>query len=417
VQPFHPPPLPTQLEPLRSSATTLHLNALTPCIGGAARIASALSGSGLTLKDYFEPTEMGPARTHQPWCLAVFDAPSGQTLERTRQILNARLAQQAGLHSFALAEVTPALNTDPGTPSFDADCQNQDALQREASTSLPLALEQLPTVLGGRIDPRAGQGFTVAVIDGGVRGQAVARGSRTFLGTEAANRNPGDITDRFDCAGTPFLDGHGSSVTQIIRTLSPGADLLALKACDDQGRCPTTSVAKALLYLHNRYTLLPEVSVVNMSFGGLPGSGDPVIAAILRDMSNTLPNTLFLSAAGNVRDAAGHFPADLLREVNTLVPIAAAKRVLNAPGWVLADFNTWATWANKNIVPLAAPGVRLRLRLDNVDRELTGSSFATPVAAALAANKHHAGESAVEMAVELRRDAQNLGGFLLTQMK
>jgi subtilisin family serine protease len=304
-------------------------------------------------------------------------------LTYSRNLLTA--AFDAPPHAIALEG--GAFSTDPGIHVFDANCDQLPTLQRETVGTAQIKVRDLRAILGIGANS-TGRGRTIAVIDGGASSSSGISGfSRQFLRSDYPYLNPevADTRDGFDCRETTPVDGHGRLVTGIIRAVAPEANLIALKACNDQGFCPISSVAKALLYLRNRYRGLPAVDVINMSFGGLSSTGDPLSAAIIADMSFAQPNTLFVASAGNTRDAANHFPAGLSRQSNTVLPVAATK--YTAYGWELASFNTCKVLLEAGIMPLGAPGVNLIVSDGGVNRSITGTSFAAPIVSALAALK------------------------------
>jgi subtilisin len=231
-----------------------------------------------------------------------------------------------------------------------------------------------------------GQGTVIAVLDGGGDpGTVVSSFSRRFIEVDYPTANPRghDLLDDFDCPETAGFDGHGGAVIQILRAIAPQTNVLALKVCDERGVCSTSSVAKALLYIRNRYQGFPAVDVVNMSFGGRPAHEDAVFRAILQNMMVEDPRALFVTSMGNNPDTSAHYPADYQGMHFSLVPVAAAKRPLNSgPAWALASFNTQTTLNGSVYGPLAAPAVRLTL---NDGRVVTGTSFAAPVVSAVAA--------------------------------
>jgi hypothetical protein len=382
---------------LQASASPLALRtapprvvSLIPCLENGSNPASLVSGTPFTVTDYFgTPSSLGRpslgiSRAADPWCLLTLETTrlSGpDALIGANSLLTA--AFDAPPHAIAL-EAQPFVN-DPGIHVFDANCSQLPVLQREVGGTAQINVRQLRQLLG--VPPKiTGRGMTVAVIDGGAAsGAGVSSLSRQFLNADYPSPAPSasDTRDDFDCQETPYNDGHGRLVTGIIRIIAPEANIIMLKACDDQGVCPVSSVAKALLYLRNRYQGVPPVDVINMSFGGLPETGDPISAALIMDMRRTQPNTLVVASAGNTREAADHFPATLTRQNNTVLPVAATK--YGYFGWELASFNTCRVLLEAGMTPLGAPGVNLIVNDGSGNRSITGTSFAAPIVSAVAA--------------------------------
>jgi subtilisin family serine protease len=262
--------------------------------------------------------------------------------------------------------------------------------------------------------------MTIAVIDGGTEtGSSISGVSRQFVETDYPNLNPNvsDSQDNFDCSQTSYVDGHGKLVTGIIKTVAPEAKIIMLKACNKDGLCSISSIAKALLYLRNRYSGFPTVDVVNMSFGGLPKTGDPISQAIIMDMKLSQPGTLLVASVGNTRDASNHFPAALSLQNNTLLPVAATKLI--SGGWSLASFNTCTVLIEAGIEPFGAPGVNLLISDGYGTRNITGTSFAAPIVSAMAALKRQNNpvglKSGSSLLQNLRNTAQNISNFKLVR--
>ncbi|MGL5002775.1 MAG: S8 family peptidase, partial [Casimicrobium sp.] len=318
-----------------------------------------------------------------PWCVLVLETRqlgAEAALISADELLTRRLYTRP--YGLSLEAATYA--TDPSGQSFDTSCAQMHALDQEASNAKPIYLSELRATLGVTNPVLDGRGMTVAVLDGGVaQGINVSRWSRRFIEADYPSSNPraADIKDDFDCAQTPGFDGHGSTVVRILRSLAPQVNVIALKVCDTKGVCSTSSIAKALLYLRNRYRGLGGVDVVNMSFGGRSAVENGVFKAILQNMMVQDTQTLFVTSMGNTPNASAHYPADYQGMHFSLVPVAAAKRPLSGQPWTLASFNTLTGMNGSVYGPLAAPAVRLVM--DDA-RAVTGTSFAAPVVAGIA---------------------------------
>jgi subtilisin family serine protease len=397
---------PTSRASLVSTALTQRVLALIPCIENGMDPAYLVHGTPFVITDYFgdlfslNRRDLGGSQLPDPWCLITLESnlsTASDALTRATQTLT----KDFGQPPYAIASEVQAFTNDPGAASFDANCTQLPTLQKEASVSTPIPVSGLRQTLGVKAN-LTGRGMTVVVIDGGSdESSSLSILSRQFLSPEYPylSGTANDVRDNFDCAETPYFDGHGKLVTGIIRNLAPDAQILMLKACNKLGVCTISSVAKALLYLRNRYAGLPTIDVVNMSFGGLAKTGDPISAAIISNMRDTQPNTLFVASVGNARDATGHFPAELNRVNNSLLSVAAAK--LNAGNWELASFNTASVLNAAGIAPFGAPGVNLIINDGYGTRSVTGTSFATPVVSALALLERQNNPSALRLGSSL----------------
>jgi subtilisin family serine protease len=397
--------------------TQVFINALIPCIGNLTTPSAIVAGTPLRVVDYAgEPNRdlTSAASSLVPWCLLTLDA-SGLPADEAIPLVKNALQKHLYTPPYAISLETSAYGFDPGAPAFDPQCHQLESLRREAATAQPIAASSLRDLLGVR-DPRiTGRGMTIAVLDGGVAtGTAVHPLSRNLL----RGATPSDLRDDFDCAETPYFDGHGSVVTGIIRSVAPETGILALKVCDARGRCPASSIAKALLYIRNRSLGMPNVDVINMSFGGQPTHEDTVLKTIIQDMMTSQYETLFVISAGNNVSDAAHYPADYQGMHYSLIPVAAAKR---APDWKLASFNTHATITNSAYAPLAAPATRLEITVQGVNRTVTGTSFAAPSVSALAVLERQSAPSLNRVASHLHWYLQivalETNGFKLAQFR
>jgi Subtilase family len=406
------------LPEVQASAPTRLLNTLIPCIGRDSTPEALVAGTPLRVVDYFGeagtlPTGLGSSRRDVPWCLLTLDPTSLSTDDAITRI-NATVKARLYTLPYAISPETNGYGFDPGVPAFDPRCDQLAELGREAATAQAIQASGLRELLGVRDPALTGRGTTIAVLDGGIGATPSPNAlSRNFL----RGANPNDTRDDFDCVETPYFDGHGSVVTQIIRSVAPETNILSLKVCDANGRCPASSIIKALLYIRNRYAGFPTVDVINMSFGGRQTQGDAVLKTILQDMMNVAFETLFVISAGNNPNDAAHYPADFQGMHFSLVPVAAAKR---SPDWALASFNTQATITNSPYAPLTAPATRLEITVDGVLRTVTGTSFAAPSVSALAVLERQRNPALQRIASHLhwymQTNAFTVNGFKLARL-
>jgi subtilisin family serine protease len=410
--------------PRVSNANGVRVLALIPCIENGYDPEYLVSGTPFAVVDYFGDVfslnrpGLGESQLTNPWCVIALETvslSSTNALSQATEILTAAFGQAP----YAITLESEPFTNDPSLQSFDSNCTQLPALQQEAVGTTPVLVRNLRQTLG--INPKlTGRGMTIAVIDGGTEtGSSISSASRQFVETDYpyVNPNSSDSRDEFDCAQTSYVDGHGKLVTGIIRTVAPEAKVIMLKACNKEGICSISSIAKALLYLRNRYLGFPTVDVVNMSFGGLPKTGDPISQAIIMDMKTSQPGTLLVASVGNTREASNHFPAALSLQNNTLLPVAATKLIVG--NWSLASFNTCTVLIEAGIEPFGAPGVNLVISDGYGTRNITGTSFAAPVVSAMAVLKRQGNptglKSGSSLLQNLRNTAQNIGNFKLVR--
>ena len=411
---------------LLSQPATVRVNALVPCLGPALTPQQLAENTPFKVADYFgEPGSLGKpglgaSQRSVPWCLVVLET---QTLNGAQAMTAADelLTRKLYTRPYGLSLEQNAYASDPGTQSFDTNCDQLPALEREAASAQPIRVSQLRDLLGVRDANLDGRNTTVAVLDGGAApGTFVSVYSRRFLEPDYPSTNPNGfaLADDFDCAQTPHFDGHGASVVRVLRAIAPQTNVLLLKVCNAKGVCSTGSIIKALLYIRNRYKGVPLVDVVNMSFGGRPPLEDGVFKAMLQDMMVEDPQTLFVTSMGNAPDSPAHYPADYQGMHFSLVAVAAAK-LSPTSTWTLASFNTSATLGAGSYAPLAAPAVRLVVD-DATGRTVTGTSFAAPVVTAIALLKRQQDPNANAIASHLHWNlqvaAEEIAGFKLLRL-
>ena len=411
----------------------VRFNALISCLGGALP-QSLLTENAFKVVDYYgEPASLGRAdlgasKLQDPWCLLSVDV-KGYSADEAFDKLETFLNTEPTVWLRALSEETKPYGQDHGVHSFDPKCKDLPLIDLEASAALPLGAGELRASLGVTDPKLTGRGTTIAVFDSGVSSphdfagaSPVGGFSRNFLGHDypVADPNRFDIGDRFDCSETLYPDRHGSLVTEIIRSVAPDADLVMFKVCDDDGYCPGSGLAKALLYLSNDYENFPTVDIINMSFGADIAHEDPVLRALLERMAGMNYETLIVTSLGNSADAEAHYPADYAYLNYGMIPVAAAKRVAQTgDAWRLAEFNTRPLLARMGKDVLAAPGVRLKLGQGNPEG-VTGTSFAAPVVAGVAALERQRrplqNPTSVSLHMNLLANARPMGDVGFTQL-
>ena len=415
-----------------SASDAVRFNALVSCLGETLLPSVLLNENAFTVVDYFgEPaslgrSDLGASRLQDPWCLLTVDV-KGYPTDTAYNKLKNLLDTHPNVLLRILSPESQDYAQDRGIRSFDPDCDDLAAMDAEASAALPVSVNSLRSRLGVHSAGLTGEGVTVAVFDGGTgqpkafRAASRAAGfSRNFLSSDypSASKSRHDIRDRFDCSQTPYVDGHGSLVTEIISSVAPGANQIMFKVCDDNGHCPSSSIAKALLYMSNGYANFPKIDIVNMSFGG-NFAQDELLWALLERTMGMNWETLFVASTGNDPIAPFHYPADFYDLHHGIIPVAAAKAVTKdgvalEPVWQLADFNTKSILQRRSDRTLAAPGVRLQVGRGNPGG-VSGTSFAAPVVSAVAAIERQShpqhNMTAYSLHANLLSSAKTLGDF------
>jgi subtilisin family serine protease len=179
--------------------------------------------------------------------------------------------------------------------------------------------------------------------------------------------------------------GHGTMVAGVVQRNAPGARILVRRVLDQLGVVDELDVALALADL-------PQVAVINLSFGGRAADADAMV--VLRAAVEDLPEeTLVVASAGNEGEREPHYPAAFER----VLSVAAAWKVDN-DRWALEPYSNRGDW-----VRACTRGTNV----ETVDREgrpvlCTGTSFAAPTiagkVAALAAPVHTAEEANDQLA-------------------
>ena len=180
-----------------------------------------------------------------------------------------------------------------------------------------------------------------------------------------------------DSNGTGTYDGHGTAVAGIIGAVGDNdigvaginwnVSLIALKACQLPGvtnGCPLSAVLDAMTYAGRA-----GADVVNLSLSG-SGSGES-----WRDVVASIPNTLFVAAAGN--DGANNdtdpiYPCSL--DLANLVCVAATDQqdqLISQPS------HFWASNYGATSVDLGAPGTN-NLTTSFYEREFFNDTFESP---------------------------------------
>jgi Subtilase family len=219
----------------------------------------------------------------------------------------------------------------------------------------------------------AGAGLTAAVLDTGVWS---AWGLPLAAAPTDEDQLDGDLDHLLDAPA-----GHGTFVASVLLRHAPGAKVVARKVLHGPaGLASELDVARALFDL-------PEVDVINCSFGG-PGQDDAAPLVIERALQQLSPKTVVVAAAGNQGDRRPHWPAASKR----VIGVAAVQDGKETEGWALADYSSHGPW-----VDACAPGTKIHgafVEFDETPADPTngrtfkrgalwsGTSFAAPAVSA-----------------------------------
>lgn len=232
----------------------------------------------------------------------------------------------------------------------------------------------------------SGAGVKIAVIDSGIDAEHPELAAR--------------VVERLDFTGYgTSADRHGTAVAGLIAAeannevgsfgMAPGAQLIALKACEPESRggvsarCWSSTIAKAL-----DAALARDAAIINLS---LAGPRDPLVGELID--AAIAKSRLVIAAAGNGGpDAAPSFPAS---HPGVLAVTAIDTRARLYPLATRGSF-----------VDLAAPGVEVPVPVpgSTYPGQLSGTSMASAyvsgIAATLLANAPSADTNALRSALE-----------------
>jgi Subtilase family len=200
------------------------------------------------------------------------------------------------------------------------------------------------------------------------------------------------LNDTFAC-GTEFID-HDNHIANTIQNIAPGATISSEKICNSSGACPAAAIGRAMIRIVNTVRLNPSPDyLINASWGGaIPNQAGYSLLNILGKRFGVV----IVASGGNGPNAPAHYPASYDDDVAS-VPTLALENVISvaalgekAVGYRIAGFNTRRNASifapGVNLCPLTATGFRCDTTQSYPDDlGITGSSFAAPVVAGIAA--------------------------------
>ncbi|HEY1175649.1 MAG TPA: S8 family serine peptidase, partial [Phytomonospora sp.] len=185
----------------------------------------------------------------------------------------------------------PALWDSVGGASARSGAETRIVLDGKARLTLDESVPQIgaPAAWEAGYD---GTGVTIAVLDSGWDPTHPDLVDRV---TKAENFT--DEADAVDRAGhgthvTSTAAGTGAGSAGRYKGVAPGADVIVGKVCTSDGYCTYSDMIEGM-----EWAAAQGADVVNISIGGTPSDGDPVVEAVERLTAET--GTLFVIAAGN----------------------------------------------------------------------------------------------------------------------
>ncbi|MCA9836184.1 MAG: S8 family serine peptidase [Trueperaceae bacterium] len=267
-----------------------------------------------------------------------------------------------------------------------------NGLDPRGSGSLDPSCDQISQWL----DRAGGSGFTMlapnnlllssnasAAHSSGVTGAGV----NVFIVGSGVDAN--DVFVCYDASGGILFEGHDTHVAEIIRVLAPDVQIEDRVVCDASGNCPSSETIKALLDISVEAQNNSGKDVINMSLGG------PLSNRVLeRVLELVEPGITVITSSGNGPFAPAHYPAAYSSgtqnpgSLDNIVAVAATGFVNGS--WQIAGFNTRNAELfspGTNLCVATATGFRCDPKASSKPENLgiTGSSFAAPVATAMAA--------------------------------
>jgi hypothetical protein len=323
------------------------------------------------LKDY-KPAEA------RPYGVTLLTT-TPKTKDPAREILDAlaKVRSATARRPEGPAEVAPNyVFTGENAVNFTGEPRIQGG---PGSTARPATL---PKALPLRTSQVAdGSGAKIAVLDTGMFEHEWLRG---------VQRAPGSA-DTWDANGDGYGDaesGHGTFIAGLILQVAPAAEVYAVKVLDSHGLGDDFGVAKAMAQLP------ADVDIVNLSLGGYTDRDTPPLA-ILNAMRRMDGKRAVVAAAGNAGASRPFWPA-------AFGPVLGVGAADGAEGtFTRAPYSNYGRWVDVTARGTALQSTFTRAKTllalgtqpDPLDPTIAfggwaswdGTSFATPIAAAMVA--------------------------------
>ncbi|WP_053227429.1 S8 family peptidase [Solirubrobacter soli] len=240
---------------------------------------------------------------------------------------------------------------------------------------LPAALPLRTTQAGD------GQGVKIAVLDTGMFDHA-------WLTSVQRAPNSTDVWDADHDGYGDAESGHGTFIAGLIRQVAPATSVYEVKVLDSHGIGDDFTVAKAMGQLP------ADTDIINLSLGGYTDKDAPPLA-IAQAMQAFGKSRVVVAAAGNDNSSRPFWPA-------AFEPVlAVGADEVDAGKWTRADYSNYGPWvdavARGSNLQSTFARAKTKLALGELPDPLDpiiafngwaswdGTSFATPIAAALIA--------------------------------
>ncbi len=284
-----------------------------------------------------------------------------------------RAAPLVGLALLAVVVLSGGAVAEPATTSNET----VDIQQSSPAEQVPYGVR---TIYGNEDleRPSGGDNVSVAVIDTGVdRDHPDLRDRialcRDFTGQAVRNRCRDDEGHGTHVAGTVAADG-GPDGTGIYG-VAPEAEIYAFKACDDEGRCETSALSRAI-----RAAADEEADVAVLSLGG---ENESRLADSIRYATSR--GVIVVAAAGNDGPELGSilYPAADGRVIAVGAVGPRDERTVEPNNYRVPDFSSRGVEGSfregERYLELSAPGVRVLSPVPGGGYERkSGTSMATP---------------------------------------
>jgi hypothetical protein len=230
-------------------------------------------------------------------------------------------------------------------------------------------------------DALDGEGVKIAVLDTGMF-------KHEFLENVERAPKSDDVWDADQDGYGDAESGHGTFIAGLILQVAPKASVYEAKVLDSHGVGDDFTVAAAMAHLP------ADTDIVNLSLGGYTDKDEPPLAIAHAMQAFGNQHRVVVAAAGNNASARPFWPA-------AFEPVLAVGAVENAGKWGRASYSNYGPWVDaiargSNIQSTFAretTKVAQGLTADPADPTIgfdgwaswDGTSFATPIAAAMIA--------------------------------
>ena len=320
-----------------------------------------------------------------------FSRPFGYVSIILRQLL-----KQKHLDWRTLADVALHYKNDPGTSWSQPQIPD---LGGTAIKKFPPSLRRPSLPSKWALSANSGN---LAIVDSGIsnfsRPSALKPGLNTLDFTQAPTYSP-NTADDFDNLNVVYhlkpgqdiprhVKYHGSVVAEIAagkNGIYPFANVIPVKVCDDQGKCPIAAVIPGVCYAINA---VKESGVINMSLGG--DTESDILTAIINEAADK--SVYFTASTGNDEQLykngylgmlmqfpaatqhrqPGELFANNIHPLENMIGVGAVGK--QQKKWYSAEFSQHGKY-----VDIAAPGVNLML--PEISDGYYGTSFASPFVA------------------------------------